>query len=96
MTTKVVHCKKAIFEVYIGRACYGFTHSVWGNPFEIGKDGTRVEVIAKYREYLLGNKELMSLLYQVKGKTLGCWCKPQNCHGDVIAEVADSTRFLEF
>ena len=55
-----------------------------------------MEVIAKYREYLLGNKELMSLLYQVKGKTLGCWCKPQNCHGDVIAEVADSTRFLEF
>ena len=90
MATKVVHFKKTPYDIFIGRP------SVWGNPYEIGKDGTRSEVIAKYREYLLGNKELMSLLYQVKGKTLGCWCKPQNCHGDVIAEVADSTRFLEF
>ena len=78
---KVVHCKKSTYDVYIGRP------SKWGNPFEIGVDGTREEVIVKYREYLLSNKHLMNDLHELKGKTLGCWCKPHPCHGDVIAEV---------
>ncbi len=78
---KVVHCKKNPYDVYIGRP------SKWGNPFEIGVDGTREEVIVKYREYLLSNKNLMDSLSELRGKTLGCWCKPQPCHGDVIVDV---------
>ena len=78
---KVVHCKKEKYDVYIGRP------SKWGNPFTIGKDGTREEVIQKYREYLLANKELMKSLPELKDKTLGCWCKPKACHGDVLIEM---------
>lgn len=88
--TRVVHFKRAPCDVYVGRP------SIWGNPFEIGKDGTRAEVIEKYRAYLLGDAKLMSLLPTLRGKTLGCWCSPQACHGDVIAELADATNFLEF
>jgi len=77
---EVVHCKKAKFDVYIGRP------SKWGNPFNIGKDGTREEVIEKYEQYLLGNKQLMDALSELKDKTLGCWCKPLPCHGDVLVE----------
>lgn len=27
---------------------------------------------------------------ELKGKRLGCWCKPQGCHGDVLARIAES------
>jgi hypothetical protein len=79
--TKVVHCKKEPYDVYIGRP------SKWGNPFEIGRDGTREEVIEKYREYILSKPELLKDLSELKGKILGCWCKPKACHGDVLVEL---------
>jgi len=86
MKTKVVHCKKAAYDVYIGRP------SKWGNPFKIGKDGTRNDVIAKYEAYIRGRKDLMEALYELKGKTLGCWCKPLACHGDVLAKLAEEVE----
>lgn len=82
--TRVVHCKKDSYDVYIGRP------SLWGNPFEIGKDGTRDEVIAKYEAHLFSNTNLLSKVGSLKGKTLGCWCAPRPCHGDVLARVADA------
>ena len=85
MIMRVVHCKKEPFDVYIGRP------SVWGNPFVIGRDGDRDEVVAKYREWLLGQPVLVAAARaDLKGKTLGCWCKPAACHGDVLLEVANS------
>ena len=76
--TKVVHCKKERYDVYIGRG------SKWGNPFIMGKDGNREEVIKKYETYLLGNVDLMNSLHELKDKILGCWCKPKACHGDIL------------
>ena len=80
---KVVHCKKEPYDVYIGRP------SKWGNPFSIGKDGSREDVIRKYEEYLLGRPDLMKALPELKGKVLGCWCKPKACHGDVLVKYAE-------
>ena len=80
---KVVHCKKEQYDVYIGRP------SKWGNPFNIGKDGNREEVIKKYKKYLIGNKKLIDSLSELRGKTLGCWCKPLACHGDVLLKYAN-------
>jgi hypothetical protein len=70
-------------DVYIGRP------SMWGNPFAIGRDGTREEVIAKYKEYLINNMWLMSQLHRLKGKNLVCFCAPQACHGDVLLSLAN-------
>lgn len=82
--TQVVHCKNEPFDVYIGRP------SKWGNPFRIGKDGPWEAVIEKYRQWILANPSLMAQLRsELEGKTLGCWCKPNACHGDVLAELAD-------
>ena len=78
--TKVVNKYKHVYDVYIGRG------SKWGNPFVIGKDGTREEVINKYEKYLLNNPELLNSLHELKGKTLGCFCKPKACHGDVLVK----------
>lgn len=82
---KVVHCKKEPYNVYVGRP------SKWGNPFEIGKDGTREEVIEKYREWILDNSDLLKDIHELKGKTLACWCAPKSCHGDVLLELANET-----
>lgn len=83
--TKVVHCKKEPYDIYIGRP------GRWGNPFEIRTHGTREEVIEKYRDYIMSDpKTIEEIRSTLKGKILGCWCKPKPCHGDVLAEIADS------
>ena len=79
----VVHCKQSPFDVYIGRP------SKWGNPYRIGIDGTREEVIAKYQAWLIHQPKLMAALSELRGKVLGCWCAPEACHGDVLAMLAN-------
>ena len=60
----------------------------WGNPFIIGKDGTREEVIKKYEEYIINKPELLKNLHELRGKRLGCFCKPRySCHGDVLVKL---------
>ncbi len=87
MKTTVVNIKKTDeFDVYIGRG------SIWGNPFRIGRDGTRENVIKKYKSYILNREDLMNQLHKLKGKTLGCFCSPFHCHGDVLADLADRTK----
>lgn len=83
-TSRVVHCKRDTYDVYIGRP------SIWGNPYAIGKDGTREEVIELYRKYINDNPELQEQAKNLlKGKILGCWCSPYACHGDILAEIAN-------
>jgi len=72
--------------VYIGRP------SKWGNPFVIGKHGTRDQVVARYRAYLLANAALMAALPELAGKHLVCWCAPDACHGDVLVELASTPQ----
>ena len=74
------------FDVYIGRP------SKWGNPFMIGRDGTREQVIAKYRNWLASNPVLLRKLPELVGKRLVCFCKPQACHGDVLLEMLEKLR----
>lgn len=82
MRTTVV-TKWVAYDVFIGRP------SKWGNPFVIGHDGTREEVIAKYRAWVVQQPTLMRDLHELQGKRLACFCKPAACHGDVLAEFAD-------
>lgn len=73
------------FDVYIGRP------GRWGNPFRIGRDGNREEVIAKYRKWIMERKHLHPIIKrELKGKVLGCWCSPLPCHGDVLLEIINS------
>lgn len=86
MTTCIVHCKKEPYDIYIGRP------SKWGNPFQIGKDGTRDEVIEKFKNWIITQPKLLDDLHEIKGKTLGCWCKPKRCHGDVLVELIETSN----
>lgn len=78
----VVHCKHGKYDVYIGRG------SKWGNPFVIGKDGTREEVIQKHKKWFLKQYHLTKFLSELKDKVLGCWCFPKSCHGDTLVELS--------
>lgn len=89
MATTVVNKHYAEFDVDITR------RSKWGNPFPIGKDGNRKEVVAKHKEWLqewhknkkeikygqLSNKWVVQHLHELKGQRLGCVCIPLPCHG---------------
>lgn len=80
--TTVVNIKKYNGDyVYIGRG------SIWGNPFKIGKHGTREEVIIKYEQYIKGRPELLADLPRLVGQVLGCYCKPKACHGDILVKL---------
>lgn len=73
--------------VYIGRP------SIWGNPFVIGKDGTREEVIEKYSKWLQSNPKMLDAVQRnLAGKDLVCFCAPHACHGDVLLHWANLTE----
>jgi len=88
--TRVVNKRSAKYDVYIGRG------SRWGNPFEIGKDGTREEVCAKYLKYLFEDEQrhLLVALPSLAGKTLGCYCAPKLCHGDILIHVMRKRKII--
>lgn len=91
-----MHCRKEPYDVLIDRT------TIWGNPYS-HKEGTaakhkvetRREAIEKYREHLMSTPELLSRLEELRDKTLGCWCKPKACHGDVLAELLNRKVNLE-
>lgn len=73
---------------YIGRGSY------WGNPYSMYEEGdTREEVMRKYKYDFdfdkFPNKE-KSKVTSLQGKKLGCFCKPQACHGDILADYLNS------
>lgn len=76
--------------VYIGRG----KDSVWGNPFTHIPTGTLAQfvvpydrVLAEYESYVRGRLDLMQRLGTLRGKALGCFCKPKACHGDVLVKL---------
>lgn len=87
--TTVVHCRKEKFDVYIGRP------GPWGNPFVIGPDGSRGEVCHKYAEWVMSQPDMVARVKsELRDKILGCFCKPQRCHGDFLAALADEQPTL--
>ena len=67
--------------------------SIFGNPYVIDKDGTREEVIEKYRVYfyecLRIDEWFKGKVENLRGKILACWCAPEACHGDIIIEYLE-------
>lgn len=83
MKTTVVNVKHDAYDLKIMRG------TPWGNPFIIGVHGTREQVIARYREWVVKQKHLMDKLHELRGKRLGCCCKPLACHGDILVELCE-------
>jgi hypothetical protein len=81
---RVVHCLHQPHHVYIGRP------SKWSNPFRIGRNGTRLQVIKQYERYLHQCPWLLTDLQELEGLMLGCWCAPHPCHGDLLVRLANA------
>jgi hypothetical protein len=71
--------------VYIGRLMpqYGLPGSKWHNPYKVGRDGTREEVIARYERHL-DDSGLIDAVRELRGRDLVCWCAPEPCHGHLL------------
>lgn len=80
---RVVNKRREPFDVYIGRG------SIWGNPFVIGRHGTREDVVRAYEQLLASSPDLIAQLPTLRGKRLGCFCAPLACHGDVLKKWAE-------
>jgi hypothetical protein len=85
--SKVVHCKREPYDVYIGRP------SKWGNPYPLPKgydiyaDPDRI--LQRYEEHVRSRPDLMAALPELASKTLACWCAPKPCHGDVLLRLIE-------
>jgi len=69
---------------------YGCRAANGQTRYKSGRDGTRTELITKYRDHLLSRPELIAALTELRGKDLACWCAPEPCDGEVLLELADS------
>ena len=97
--TKVVNLKKELYDIYIGRTQHIYHY---GNPFKIGPDGTRTVVIKKFDLWLRGVaykdtepkrlKWILKTIESLRGKKLGCYCKPEACHGDIYIKILNGTE----
>ncbi len=87
--TVVVNRRNEKEDVYIGRG------SIWGNPYShlpsqhvgVVRVASRAEAIRHYSEWIRAQPHLLARLPELRGKRLGCYCKPQPCHGDVLVAL---------
>lgn len=99
--TRIVNLYREHFDVYIGRKGHG-CDGYFGNPHLLRTKATpqdRAHVLDLFRRYFLDrverDAEFRRRVLDLRGKRLGCFCKPQACHGDVIAEWVDSQPEVE-
>jgi hypothetical protein len=103
MVTKVVNLKNEKYDIYIGRAGYGKS-GYFGNPIKRGKfcqvcgkihvnKGSTIKCFKVYfHDRIEKDEEFKNAVLSLKGKILGCFCKPKDCHGDIIVEYLNSIK----
>jgi hypothetical protein len=64
-----------------------------GNPFVIGRDGTRDDVVNKHNAWIQTQHELLELIATLEGRDLVCFCAPLRCHCDNILRIANPRLF---
>ncbi len=87
--TSIINLRYEQADVYCGRG------SAYGNPYKIGVDGTRDDVCDKFELYFLKrlqDSKYRAMVMSLKGKRLGCYCKPLRCHLDTIKKYLDEAR----
>lgn len=101
----VVHCYRPIMRqqyvagfIYIGRNWNEFEDEGWSNPYHVGPDGDLCTVIMKHRTMVENSRKTLE---RIKGELsgtesiLGCWCAPNACHGDTLAQLANDKNYFD-
>ncbi|QDH46940.1 hypothetical protein LAh9_130 [Aeromonas phage LAh_9] len=90
---KVVNLYKEPYDVYIGRSKWGEPRNKWCNPFRSEKGEPPFRVINMYKKHLWSQIKKGEItiedLISLDGKSLGCFCKPKPCHGDVVLKAIE-------
>ena len=99
--TTIAHKNKVKSGFYIGRAYSMMPQSVYANPYHIGKDGTRDEVILKFTVYWYApeQKELRAqACKELSYRVITCWCDvpKEKCHGDIIAGYVNAREIFDW
>lgn len=108
MSGRVVYVLSGVdYEVYVGRAMprYDLPESPWANPYKIGRDGDRAEVLALYEEYVRETfgLERIWLAFGYPAPVLACWCAnrngtpltladPEVCHAQILLRLAGQKK----
>ena len=72
--------------VYIGRPSGDIDGSLFQNPYSLN-DFDRATAISKYKEHIFSKPELMNEVESLRGKKLGCYCYPEDCHGQILIDI---------
>ena len=88
---RMVNGKRPHYDVYIGRGLNYypktvFLQSKWANLPNVKKVGLK-KSLELYEEHIRNTPELWDALDELEGKILGCWCKPEPCHGDILIKL---------
>lgn len=89
MKSVAVNTARERCDVFIGRDKKDHERGKFGNPYEEWKYG-REECLRKYKDYFYARLEMdmrfREAVHGLRGKRLGCFCKPLACHGDIICD----------
>ena len=91
---------KSSKNVYVGRPkveekALENEECIWGNPYRLKEYKSRKKVVDLYRAYITSNEKLMAMIGGLHGKVLGCWCSPDQCHAEVLHELAGNSICYE-
>lgn len=87
MSTRVVNLSRRKFTLYIGREWRYLPKSKWHNPFHISEGQPRGSTLDRFEAYLRSRPDLLADLHEIDDEVLGCHCRPEACHGDVLIKV---------
>lgn len=89
--TRAVNLRREPYDVYIGRAGKG-QDGYFGNPYRVEDWGRQAleRFVVYFLARLARDPEFRQRVLELRGKALGCFCKPRDCHGDVIARWVDA------
>ena len=72
---------------YIGRDHGSVEGSMFQNPFSLN-DFDRKTAIGKYRSHIMSSPNLLQKVHsELDDKILGCFCLPEECHGQVLLDI---------
>lgn len=86
-TASVVNLSKRKFTLYIGREWRWLPESKWHNPFHLSLCDSREKCLDYYEEWIRTQIDLMAALHEIDGEVLGCHCRPERCHGDILIKL---------
>lgn len=93
--TTVVNIYKSSYDIYCGRAGKG-KDGYFGNPFKCNSYEPKGATIGNFKTYFYSrlekDSEFKEKVHALKGKILGCFCKPNPCHADIIAEYLNNIK----